>query len=223
VQANRQRPTRSSHFGGLSSARPDPFSRLCSSVSARSDLALGVLQQRLFGGSKYQSASSCHRKSVRGVALPVVDRYLLKIERADPFEACDIDTVFLGIRTAPVMGVNATTRAKVMPRGVSVELVKAEQFAALGNIDVVQICRNCNGATHATVRTRATPCRTEPIGQPHRETHCTAMAGAFDVLDYMHPRLLISYALSGMRILRKYFAAQFMRAGFMSSNPLCRL
>jgi hypothetical protein len=80
----------------------------------------------LFGGPKDQSAGSGHRISVRAVARTIVDGYLRKIERTDPLQACDIDTVLLRIRTALVMGVDATTRAKVMSCGVRVELVKAE-------------------------------------------------------------------------------------------------
>src|SRR5213082_1817776 len=75
-----------------------------------------------------------------------------------------------------MMGVDATTRAEVMLCGVGVELVKREQFAAPSNVDAIQIRGHRNRPAHATVRTRTTPRRTKPIGQPCSETHPTAMA-----------------------------------------------
>src|SRR5207302_7798170 len=79
-----------------------------------------------------------------------------------------------------MMGVDATTRAEVMLRGVGVELVKREQFAAPSNVDALQIRGHRNRPAHATVRTRTTPRRTKPIGQPCSESHPAAMAGAVD-------------------------------------------
>src|SRR6266436_3860031 len=129
------------------------------------------------------------------MAGSVVDRHLLKIERIHPLKACDIDTVLLGILTAPVMGVNATARAEVMLCSVGIELVHGEQFAALRNADAVQIRRHRNRPAHATVRTRTTPRRAKPIGQSCCEPHSTAMAGAVDrIYGGLHARLLIRYS-----------------------------
>src|SRR5207302_367744 len=123
----------------------------------------------LLSSSKNQGASSCQRKSVCDMAGTVVDRHPLKIERTHPLKACDIDTVLPGIRTALMMGVDATARAEVMLCGVGVELVKREQFAAPSNVDAIQIRGHRNRPAHATVRTRTTPRRTKPIGQPCSE------------------------------------------------------
>src|SRR2546430_5672672 len=92
-----------------------------------------------------------------------------------------------------MMGVDATTRAEVMLCGVGVELVKREQFAAPSNVDAIQIRGHRNRPAHATVRTRTTPRRTKPIGQPCCEPHRTAMAGPVHRIHRGHrPRLLIS-------------------------------
>jgi hypothetical protein len=64
--------------------------------------------------------------------------------------------------------------------GVGVELVNGEQFSALSNVDAVRIRGHRNRPAHATVRTRTTPRRTEPIGQSCCEPLPTAMAGAVD-------------------------------------------
>ena len=165
-----------------------------SSLSGTGDIALAVQSTALLSGSEDQGACSCQRKSVRGMVRTVVHRHRLKIERADSFEACDIDTVLLGIRTPLVMGVDATTRAEVMLRGVAVELVEAEQFAALGNIDAVQIRRHCNPPTHATVRTVTTPRGAKPVGEPHGEPHSSAMARAFAIHNVIHLRLRVRYS-----------------------------
>src|SRR3984893_1218364 len=93
------------------------------------------------------------------------------------------------------MGVDATARAEVMLCSVGVELVNGEQFAALSNVDAVQIRGHRNRPAHATVRTRTTPRRTKPISQPCCEPHPTAMAGAADrIYGGLNPRLLIQNA-----------------------------
>src|SRR2546429_8649351 len=94
-----------------------------------------------------------------------------------------------------MMGVDATTRAKVMFCGVGVELVNREQFAAPSNVDAIQIRGHRNRPAHAAVRTRTTPRRTKPIGQPRSEPHPTAMAGAVGrVFGGPHPLLPIRYS-----------------------------
>src|SRR2546421_950083 len=98
------------------------------------------------------------------------------------------------------MGVDATARAEVMLCGVGVELVNGEQFAALSNVDAVQIRRHRNRPAHATVRTRTTSRRTKPIGQPYCEPNPTALAGAVDrMYGGLHPRLLIRITLRSAR------------------------
>src|SRR6266516_680195 len=101
-----------------------------------------------------------------------------------------------------MMSVDATTRAEVMLCGVGVELVKREQFAAPSNVDAIQIRGHRNRPAHATVRTRTTPRRTKPIGQPCCEPHRTAMAGAVDrIYGGLHPRLLIRYSGESLHAL----------------------
>src|SRR2546429_2829610 len=94
-----------------------------------------------------------------------------------------------------MMGVDATTRAKVMFCGVGVELVNREQFAAPSNVDAIQIRGHRNRPAHAAVRTRTTPRRTKPIGQPRSEPHPTAMAGAVDrIYGGLHPPVLFRHS-----------------------------
>src|SRR5437588_11060987 len=113
-----------------------------------------------------------------------------------------------------MMGVDATTRAEVMLRGVGVELVKREQFAAPSNVDALQIRGHRNRPAHATVRTRTTPRRTKPIGQPCSEPHPTTMAGAVHkIYRGLHPRLLIRYANG------RLYAYPAPRASHPSAHP----
>src|SRR5215469_4073777 len=104
----------------------------------------------------------------------VVDRDLLKIERAYPLQARDIDTVLLRIRAALVMRIDAAARTETMPCRVGVELVNGEEFASLSNVDAVQVRRHRNRAAHATVRARTTPRRTQPVSQLYSELHPAA-------------------------------------------------
>src|SRR5580658_116079 len=94
------------------------------------------------------------------------------------------------------MGVDTTARAEVMLCGVGVELVDGEQFAALSNVDAVQIRGHRNRPAHATVRTGTTPRRTKPIGQRCCKPHPAAMAGAVDrIYGGPHSRLLAEHRL----------------------------
>lgn len=108
----------------------------------------------------------------------VIDWDLVKVEGAYALKTGDIDTVLPRVRTTLVVRVDAAARAKKMLCGVGVELVNAEQFCSLSDVDAVQVCGHRNGAAHATERTGTAPHRTESVSQLCSEPHGTAMTGA---------------------------------------------
>ena len=74
----------------------------------------------------------------------VVNRDLVKVEGAYALKTGDIDTVLPWVRTTLVVRVDAAARTEIMLCCVSVELVNAEQFCSLSDVDAVQVCGHRN-------------------------------------------------------------------------------
>ena len=69
---------------------------------------------------------------------PVVDDHVLDQKRIDAFEAADIVTVLPGVGAAPMMGIDAANRAKIMLGLACIELVQMQLIRARPG-DVVNV------------------------------------------------------------------------------------
>ena len=66
--------------------------------------------------------------------LAVHDRDRLEIERAEALETGNVDAIFVRVRAALVVGVDAAMGAEIMPRGHGVELIDGELVRATQNV-----------------------------------------------------------------------------------------
>ncbi|HVI52326.1 MAG TPA: hypothetical protein VM661_14035 [Candidatus Sulfotelmatobacter sp.] len=110
----------------------------------------------------------------------IVNDDVLKIEGTDAFQASGIDTEQIRVRTTLMMGIYAALRAKPMLCRHRVKLIPAELLRTRYDPKFHEFCGNDNGAAHPAIRTGATACRTQTVGEPHLKAHAPTVASSVD-------------------------------------------
>src|SRR5690606_18655031 len=85
---------------------------------------------------------------IRRVVDAVNNQHLFKVERADSLKTCSVYAVFILVRTAQVMSVDAATRAEIVLRRVGIESVSRQRVGTFEKLEVFTICSNGDCATH---------------------------------------------------------------------------
>ena len=106
----------------------------------------------------------------------VMHRYLGEIEGTDALKASDVHTVFLRVRPPLMMCVNPAPAAEIVFRNPRVELIKRQQISPFHDLEIMQMGRHGNAATHPTQRAIAPPGRGQALGQGDFETDTLTMA-----------------------------------------------
>lgn len=106
---------------------------------------------------------------------PIHDRDLQEVERAYALQACDVDTILVGVRTALVMRVDSAARAKEMLRCAGVEPVTCEHILAAADVDAAKRGGYRYGAAHPAKGTVAPAYRIEPVRKKRFELNGTTM------------------------------------------------
>lgn len=95
----------------------------------------------------------------------IIRGHIFQIEWIDPFEATNVVTIFMGIGTPLVMGVNTAVGAKVMLGGFGIEFIAFQHIFTLEDLDPRQRYRADNRALTAADRTIAAARIFNAIGQ----------------------------------------------------------
>lgn len=85
------------------------------------------------------------------VVHAVGDGHFREVERADAFQAGDIDAVLVRIGATLVVGVDAAARAEEVLRGSGVEAVAGQGVLALKDFDAARLRGDDDRAAHAAV------------------------------------------------------------------------
>ena len=75
---------------------------------------------------------------IGGMTMAVMDLHFKKVEGRDPIEASDVDAKLFGVRSAPVMCVDAANTAEMMFGGPGVEPVGRELVRAFQNFEILR-------------------------------------------------------------------------------------
>jgi hypothetical protein len=122
------------------------------------------------------------------------------------------------VRAALMMGVNAAKAAKVVLRGLRVELIERQLVLALHKADILQPRRDRNRAAHPAIGTGAAPNAVKSIKQPDLKLHRPTMTSG--LMQIAHGK-----ALSKLKTLVRSkhgsagFQAHFIVAPLAADNP----
>lgn len=78
------------------------------------------------------------RRIVRRVPISVVDDHFKEIEGRDTFQAGDVDSKLVGVRSALVVGVDAATLTEMMFCGLRVEPIGGQLVLALEDFEILR-------------------------------------------------------------------------------------
>ena len=116
--------------------------------------------------------------AILGMVGAVEHRHVFEVERAQSFQAGNVDAILMGIGAPLVERVDATLRTEEMFRRACVETVFAQRVFALVDPDAIEIGGDGHRTSHAAERTVASPRGAQPIGELHREADGTAVTGS---------------------------------------------
>lgn len=172
----------------------------------------------LCGNKAQHPCKTRHPRAIGGVIDAVFHLDLGKIKRAYPCKAGDIYAKLVRVRAALMMGVNAAKAAKVVLRGLRVELIERQLVLALHKADILQPRRDRNRAAHPAIGTGAAPNAVKAITQPDLKLHRPTMTSG--LMQIAHGK-----ALSKLKTLVRSkhgsagFQAHFIVAPLAADNP----